>query len=660
MAEESITSQTAQINSNLEVPSGEVQPGRIPMNLKLLKSARSGDRRILDELLRPGDTRLLLGVTLEGNTALHIAASRGHHEIVEICRREISIFVAPNTRLDTPLHCAARAGYASVVTSIIEFAKQKGIKERVLRARNKDEANALHVAAKYNHVGVANVMMNEDVGLASMLNEAGMSPLYLAIATGSLDIAKALLQSFSMKNDSPAYYAGPNKNTALHAAVLLSSALYGHHDTVKLLLKRDPSTAYQPDANGSFPIHMAASMGNVHILQQILKQCPATDELLDKKGKNFLHVAFKRRRLDAVKKIISRRQDLRKLLNDQDSKGNTPLHTAVKMSDKASVYFLLRDKTVCVNVINHDGFTPLDLAYQLSDRGMQFLMNAKCCIANCLALTKALSGPQEIFHDLESGKLSSDETKEKLSGDDMFKKESSNVEDKEIRKQVDLAKNDKFKKESSNVEDKEISKQVDLAKNFGIATVLIATVTFAAGFTVPGGYIADDHPGHGTAVLAKEYAFKVFLVSDASALVCSIVATFWLMHAGTSTVDTPTRIRAFLWALNFLWVGLQGMCTAFAMGIYVVLPPSCKRISILLCIIALGAPLLARMVANYKLCVLLITVRIRQGYRQCNSPTLRPYDKKRLGGLVLGGRRLIFDLLRTLGVYAMFFLLAML
>ncbi|XP_038988012.1 protein ACCELERATED CELL DEATH 6-like [Phoenix dactylifera] len=622
MAEESMTRKTAQTDFDLEVPPGEVQHDRIPMNPKLFKAARSGDKRILDELLRPGedaptqeDTCCLLGVTLEGNTTLHIVASQGHLEFAkEICRREISLLTVPNKRLDTPLHCAARAGYDEMVTSIIKFARQKGIKERVLRARNRDKANALHEAAKYNHVGVANVLMNEDAGLASLLNDAGMSPLYLAITTGSLDVARALLWSTSWKKVSSESYTGPNKNTALHAAVLLSleitqdlldrkpmlakgvdssgriplhyAASDGHHDTVKLLLERDPSTAYLSDAKyGLFPIHIAAMMGNIPIVDQILKQCPDTDELLDKEGKNFLHVAFKRGKLYLVKRIISRRPDLRKLLNDQDNEGNTPLHTAVKNSDQWSVHFLLRDQTVCVNVINHDGFTPLDLAYGMLDGGLQFRMNANFCIASCLALTKALSSPREL-HDLESGELSGDETKEKLSGDD------------------------KFKKESSNVEGNEIERQVNVARNLGIGTVLIATATFAAGFTVPRGYIADYHPGGGTAVLAKEYAFKVFLVSDAFALVCSILATFWIMYAGTSTVDRHTRRRALRGAINCLWMAFAGMCTAFAMGIYVVLPPSCKRISILLCIIALGAPLLAHMVAYYNFYILLITVRI--------------------------------------------------
>ncbi|XP_008776325.3 protein ACCELERATED CELL DEATH 6-like [Phoenix dactylifera] len=407
MAGESMTSKTAQTYSDLEVSPGEVQPFRISINPKLLKAARSGDKRILDELLQQKDffseasvgeiaitvpedaqtqedTNCLLGVTLEGNTVLHIVASRGYLEIAkEICRREISLLVAPNTRLDTPLHCAARAGDDKMVSFIIQFAKEGEIEERrVLRAKNRDEANVLHEAAKYNHASVAKVLMEEDAGLASMSNSVGMSPLYLAIMTGSLDVAKALLRSSSWEKTSLASYIGPNKKTALHAAILLGQGITqdlldrkpmlakvvdssrriplhyaasdGHQVTVRLSLESDPPTAYQPDANGSFPMHIAAGTGNVRILDHILKQCPATDELLDEEGKNFLHVAFKCGNLDVVKKIISKRPDLRKLLNDQDNEGNTPLHTAVTNSDQGSVHFLLRDKTVRVNVFNHD------------------------------------------------------------------------------------------------------------------------------------------------------------------------------------------------------------------------------------------------------------------------------------------------------------------
>ncbi|KAJ6421935.1 hypothetical protein OIU84_026966, partial [Salix udensis] len=55
-----------------------------------------------------------------------------------------------------------------------------------------------------------------------------------------------------------------------------------------------------------------------------------------------------------------------------------------------------------------------------------------------------------------------------------------------------------------------------------VVAALIATVTFAAAFTLPGGYKSDK----GTAILAKKAAFIVFLISDAISMVLSISAVF--------------------------------------------------------------------------------------------------------------------------------------
>ncbi|XP_010910593.2 protein ACCELERATED CELL DEATH 6-like [Elaeis guineensis] len=721
-----MTTKIVQTDSNLEVTRSAIQPLRTTMNLELLKVARSGDKSILYNLLPPEDasskdpmgempedaaiqenTSRLLKVTLEENTDLHMVASRGYLESAEnLSPSVMSLLTAPNQRFDTPLHCAARVGNNDMVSYIIDLATRRNVKDEVLRATNKDKANALHEAAKYDRVDVARILMEKDPELASMPNRFKMSPLYLAIVSRSLNVAKFLLQF------SPTSYEGPSNKTALHAAILISqeitqdllrwkpmliksadslgrtplhyAASNGVHDIVKLLLEKDSSTAYLKDANGLFPIHIAASMENVLVVDQILEHCPDADELLDKEGKNFLHVAFKWKRLDLVRKIILKRPDLRKLLNDQDYSGNTPLHTAVENNDQGSMHFLLRDKTVLVNIVNRKCFAPLDLAYAKLNEDLPFRTNsAEVCIASCLASIKAQFGPQEL-PDLESGELSSDEAKEEpYSSDDNFKKKSSSNKAKgklpsSSKAKVKSASGGKARRNpaSSSIKAKrnpsgsktsqqkeegnEIGRQVNLAKNLGIAAVLIATVTFAAGFTLPGGYIADDHPGRGTAVLAKEYTFKVFLISDASALVCSIIATCWLMYAGTAIIDKHNRRRALFWAIFYLWAAFAGMCAAFAMGIYVALGPSCKRISIPLCIASLGAPIFAHVVANYNVYRMLETVRIRQGYKECIWPTIHLHDKKRLLHNSRPNRLVIDFLLLTLGTYAIFFLLAML
>ncbi|KAL3742726.1 hypothetical protein ACJRO7_018095 [Eucalyptus globulus] len=56
-----------------------------------------------------------------------------------------------------------------------------------------------------------------------------------------------------------------------------------------------------------------------------------------------------------------------------------------------------------------------------------------------------------------------------------------------------------------------------------LVAVLIATVTFAAAFTIPGGY-NNDGPSQGMATLVGSAAFQAFVGSNTTAFGFSIVA----------------------------------------------------------------------------------------------------------------------------------------
>uniref|UniRef100_A0A2N9HCF6 PGG domain-containing protein n=1 Tax=Fagus sylvatica TaxID=28930 RepID=A0A2N9HCF6_FAGSY len=55
---------------------------------------------------------------------------------------------------------------------------------------------------------------------------------------------------------------------------------------------------------------------------------------------------------------------------------------------------------------------------------------------------------------------------------------------------------------------------------------LIATVTFAAGITMPGGFIGIEGPHQGSAVLTRNTAFRAFVITDTIAMVQSCSAAF--------------------------------------------------------------------------------------------------------------------------------------
>ncbi|KAI7981776.1 Ankyrin repeat-containing protein NPR4 [Camellia lanceoleosa] len=59
-----------------------------------------------------------------------------------------------------------------------------------------------------------------------------------------------------------------------------------------------------------------------------------------------------------------------------------------------------------------------------------------------------------------------------------------------------------------------------------IVATLIATVTFAVGFTMPGRYDSNQGPEQGMPVLLRAVAFKAFVITNTIAMICSISARF--------------------------------------------------------------------------------------------------------------------------------------
>lgn len=57
-----------------------------------------------------------------------------------------------------------------------------------------------------------------------------------------------------------------------------------------------------------------------------------------------------------------------------------------------------------------------------------------------------------------------------------------------------------------------------------VVAALITTITFAARFTIPGGYDGDEGPNQGMTILTKKAAFQAFIISDTIALLFSTIS----------------------------------------------------------------------------------------------------------------------------------------
>ncbi|CAD5166516.1 unnamed protein product [Musa acuminata subsp. malaccensis] len=122
----------------------------------------------------------------------------------------------------------------------------------------------------------------------------------------------------------------------------------------------------------------------------------------------------------------------------------------------------------------------------------------------------------------------------------------------------------------------------DLANNVSVMAVLVATVAFAAAFTLPGGYKSDESNDPGMPILLKRTAFKVFLIFDTLAMSTSFLVLLLLLQ-----VDLGSKIyknRYLPEARLTLQISLLALMAAFASGLYPLIAGECFWLSILICV----------------------------------------------------------------------------
>ena len=98
-----------------------------------------------------------------------------------------------------------------------------------------------------------------------------------------------------------------------------------------------------------------------------------------------------------------------------------------------------------------------------------------------------------------------------------------------------------------------------------LVSTLVATVTFAAGFTVPGGYNTSDGD-LGIAAMLREKGFHIFVFCDTIAMFSSILVAVTLIWAQLG--DLTLALNALTLAVPVLGIALTMMAMAFTAGVF--------------------------------------------------------------------------------------------
>ncbi|XVE81748.1 hypothetical protein DITRI_Ditri15bG0090200 [Diplodiscus trichospermus] len=443
-----------------------------------------------------------------------------------------SLLLQANANGEIPLHVEARYGHCPTVKLLLE--RERQATKEMLRKRDKEENTPLHNAARYGHLEVVRALIAADPDFVYPPNRSGETPLYIAARKGYHRLVAEMLECRSVP------HAGPKGANALHAAVMANSeetvrtildkkkilaketdendrsplhfaAHLGYKSIVKALLECDESTAYIADLEGKMTaLHMAARQGHASIMKDIIRHCPGCCELVDKRGWNFLHFAALTLYGFAQTQFLG---------------------------DNIGIEYVSMENLLCQK--DEHGNTPLQvlaIARPLySHHASVFAYHKEELAQEYLTVEKE----EQILNVME----------------EVGRGEVAGVPVRPL-----------------GVNRRDLTRFEKARDSQLVVAALIATVTFSAAITMPGGYKNDDKgPDQGTAILIRNAAFNLFVVFDAIALLSSVLAIlFYFLMARPRSKKIDTYPFAYLSTL----LAIGAMVIAFISGAFAVLEPS--------------------------------------------------------------------------------------
>ncbi|XP_052193069.1 ankyrin repeat-containing protein At5g02620-like [Diospyros lotus] len=525
------------------------------MDPGLYKAAMEGDIKVL----REHKDQLCHQFTRRSNTVLHVAAQfQDNKECVkEMLILQPSLLRKVNSKGETALHIAAKRGCRDTVEELLAFAKKLAdlesnvaVTKELLRMPTLEEKDtALHEAVRNNHLGVVELLLEEDPDLSyAAANSAGETPLYLAAERHYHEIVSAILGG-SCRNQA---YGGPNGRTALHAAVIAEcsncvemihdkkpdlikkadscgwtplhfAARFSFDAQVKQLLKMDKSTAYDVDKDDEMtPLHLTAKWGSAVTMQKLLSKCPDCWEIVNKRGQNILHIAIQSENAGVIKFLLQNSPLISNLLSEKDQDGNTPLH--ILAASNCDIPELIGHPAADKGAFNKKNHTPRDVASIDACRS-----NEAYSIKEALIKANAKLGSRNIV--LEDKNRFENWKKARLPDTNGIKEQSSKGLDTTI-----------------------------------IVVGLTASVTFAAGFTLRAGYEGPNE-------VIRRAAFKAFVIFNTVAVTFSICALFLFVISHYYAVERKKDIRVGF-GFFFTLIALGATAVSFITGSFAVLATS--------------------------------------------------------------------------------------
>lgn len=108
----------------------------------------------------------------------------------------------------------------------------------------------------------------------------------------------------------------------------------------------------------------------------------------------------------------------------------------------------------------------------------------------------------------------------------------------------------------------------DYVNTMGVIAALLATISFTAAFTVPGGLIQEK----GTPIFIKDAAFQMFMVFNVLTMCLSMVVLFCLLWI-LAIRDHRKSVKLMDFSMSLLQISFYTILIAFMTGVYATIQP---------------------------------------------------------------------------------------
>ncbi|KAE8687315.1 Ankyrin repeat family protein [Hibiscus syriacus] len=413
----------------------------------------------------------------------------------------------------------------------------------LVNQKNSNGDTPLHVVARTGSFETAEIFVNcaysgeIEAGqrVVKMVNMVNDTALHDAARNGHFGLRILSLSSYMVKLLSPMTYL--TNMSFKHSfmffsfgpSAIIQAALQNniYRDFAKLLLEKCPPALSEADEFGWTPLHYATHLGGFDIFRVFLNH--ADSSIAHKRDKQGMTI-----REDEAYILELLAYSFPEIWDVQDNKGQTAFHLTVERGKLASVKFIL-DSRVDKTVRNMEGLTVIDII--LLEYG---------------------------YYEKKVWSMQSTRTEEKQdracqqqpqTGSDAAAVEAQFISNR--------------KPEPAALRQPNLEQLQNIASINLVVTILIAIVSFAAGFTMPGGYKSDG-PEEGMAILSRKLAFRVFVVANALDFCFSTTSMF--LHYCKSFVEN-LDVHAFYTYLTTLLTsyGITAMVIGFVSGTYAAL-----------------------------------------------------------------------------------------